>query len=86
MAQRRKRAAARRGKSAPRGKAHKTSKSARGKPANRTVAAKAKPKRAGGKLAAPRKKVKPSSSPAAETVIVHPIDLPSVATEATPVR
>jgi hypothetical protein len=30
--------------------------------------------------------VKPSSSPAAETVIVDAIDLPSVAMEATPVR
>jgi hypothetical protein len=90
MAQRKKRAAARRVKSAPRRKAHKTSKSAREKPTKRTVA-RLKPRKSlakaktGAKQAAPRKKVKPSSSRAAEAVIVDPIDLPSVATEATPV-
>ena len=60
MAQRRKRATARRGKSAARGKARKTSNSARGKAAKRTMArskprkslAKAKPKRAGAKKTA----------------------------------
>lgn len=86
MAQRKKRATVRRGKSAARGKARKASKSARGKAAKRTAAkpmprkrlAKARPKRTVAKKLA-RKKVRPMTppgSPAVETVIVDVIEEP----------
>jgi hypothetical protein len=52
----------------------------------RKSSGKVKLRPAAAKQAAPRKRVKPSSSPAAEAVIVNPVDLPSVATEATPIR
>jgi len=87
MAQRKKRATARRGKSAARGKARKTSNSARGKAAKRTIAkskprkslAKAKPKRTGAKKVTRRKAqpMKPPSTPAVETAIVDAIEEPA---------
>ena len=86
MAQRKKRPTARRGKSAARGKARKTSKSARGRAAKRIVAtskqrkslAKAKPKRAKAKKVAGRRKpMKPPSTPAVETGIVDVIEEPA---------
>jgi hypothetical protein len=86
MAQRKKRATARRGKSAARGKARKTSKSARGRAAKGTVAtskqrkslANAKPKRAKAKKVAGRRKpMKPPSTPAVETGIVDVIEEPA---------
>ena len=86
MAQRKKQATVRKGKSTAHGKTRKASKSARGKAANQTVAkptqkkrlAKPKSKRAGAKKVA-RKKVrsmKPPSTPAVETVVVDVIEEP----------
>ena len=87
MAQRKKRATARRGKSEGRGKARKTSNSARGKAAKRTIArskprkslAKAKPTRAGAKKVTRSKArpMKPPSTPAVETGIVDVIEEPA---------
>jgi hypothetical protein len=86
MAQRKKRPTSRRGKSAARGKARKTSKSARGRAAKRIVAtskqrkslAKAKPKRAKAKKVVGRRKpMKPPSTPAVETGIVDVIEEPA---------
>jgi hypothetical protein len=86
MAQRKKRAAVRKGKSTPRGKTRKASKSARAKAAKRTIAkamprkrsAKAKPKLVGAKKVARKKgrSVKPPSSPAVETLTVDIIEEP----------
>jgi hypothetical protein len=87
MAQRKKRPTARRGKSAARGKARKTSNSARRKAAKRTIGrskprkslAKAKLKRAGAKKVTRRKAqpMKPPSTPAVETAIVDAIEEPA---------
>jgi hypothetical protein len=85
MAQRKKRATVRKGRSTARRKARKPSKSARGRQAKRTVAratpkkhlAKAKVKRGAKKVA--RKKVravKPPSTPAVETVVVDVVEEP----------
>jgi hypothetical protein len=86
MAQRKKRAAARRGKAAMRGKARKPAKSAQTKAAKRLVAktrpkkqvTKAKPKRVAAKKAAPSKAMPPKQpgKPQAETVIVDMIEEP----------
>jgi hypothetical protein len=102
MAQRKRRATARRGKSAARGKARKTSNSAREKVAKRTIPrskprkslAKAKPKRAGVKKVTRRKAkpMKPPRTPAVETAIVDATEEPALGTivvtevEATEVR
>jgi hypothetical protein len=102
MAQRKKRPTVRKGRPTTRRKARKSSMSARGRPAKRSVAramprkrlAKAKSKRGGAKKVA-RKKVramKPSSTPAVETVVVDVVEepLPGVTVvtefEATEVR
>ena len=86
MAQRKKRATARKGKSTARGRTRKASKSARPKAAKRTVAkptprkrsAKAKPKRVEAKKIARKKRtsMKPPSSPAVETLTVDLIEEP----------
>ena len=100
MAQRKKRPAVRKGKSITRRKARKPSKSARGRPAKRTVAraiprkrlAKAKLKRGAKKARKRVRAVKPPSTPAVETVVVDVIEepVPGVAVvteiEATEVR
>jgi hypothetical protein len=78
MVQRKKRATARTGKLAARGKARKTSKSARGKAAKRTVArskprkslaAKAKSKRVGAKKVVRKRRALPMKKPSASTVV-----------------
>jgi hypothetical protein len=88
MAQRKKRATARRGKPATRSKTRKTSKSARGKAAKRTVArskprkssaAKAKSKRAGAKKVVRKRKALPTQQPIAPTV-VNAIEVPASGT------
>ena len=86
MAQRKKRAAARRGKTATRGKARKAAKSVRGKTAKRSIAkatlrkrlTKAKSKRAVAKKAVPTKarRPKPPGTTEVETVIVDVIEEP----------
>ena len=74
MAQRKKRAAARRGKAATRGKARKPAKSVRGKTAKRT-SAKATPRKRGIKAKSKRAVVK-KVVPTVETVIVDVIEEP----------
>ena len=100
MAQRKKRPAVRKGKSIARRKAGKPSKSARKRPAKRTVAratprkrsAEAKLKRGAKKARKRVRAVKPLTTPVVETVIVDVIDelVPGVAVftefEATEVR
>ena len=84
MAQRKKRPTVRKGKSTARRKARKPSKSARGRPAKRTVAraiprkrlAKAKLKRGAKKARKRVRAVKPPSTPAVETVVVDVIEEP----------
>jgi hypothetical protein len=86
MAQRKKRATVRKGKSTARGRTRKASKSARAKAVKRTVAkptprklsAKAKPKLVGAKKVARKKgrSMKPPSSPAVETLTVDVIEKP----------
>jgi hypothetical protein len=94
MVQRKKRATARTAKSAARGKARKTSKSARGKAAKRTVArskprkslaAKARSKRAGAKKVAWKRKALPTKKPSTPT-IVNAIEEPGGATVVTDVE
>ena len=87
MAQRKKRATVRKGKSTARGRTRKASKSARAKAVKRTVAkptprklsAKAKPKLVGAKKVARKKRrsMKPPSSPAVETLTVDVIEEPA---------
>jgi hypothetical protein len=74
MAQRKKRAAARRGKAPTRGKARKPAKTVRGKTAKRT-SAKATPKKRGIKAKSKRAVVK-KVVPTVETVIVDVIEEP----------